>query len=84
MCPDDVTWELAEEISDKWLSSISRGGNLETNRGLHPYSQQRQCNRVAILKKGSYNVSLRVKYRKGAIVLRFSQPGAVFFPEEKS
>src|SRR5699024_1205942 len=30
-----------------------------------------------------YNISLRMKYRNVATVIRFSLPGAVFCPEEK-
>lgn len=37
----------------------------------------------AILRKGSYNISLRLKDENEATVIRLSQPGAVFFPKEK-
>ncbi|KAI2795233.1 hypothetical protein POX_a01838 [Penicillium oxalicum] len=37
----------------------------------------------AILSKGSYNISLQLKDENEASVIRLSQPGAVFFPEEK-
>lgn len=37
----------------------------------------------AILKKGSYNISLRLKDEGVASIIRLSQPGAIFFPEEK-
>ncbi|CEJ59323.1 hypothetical protein PMG11_07951 [Penicillium brasilianum] len=37
----------------------------------------------AILKKGSYNISLRLKDKNAATIICLSQPGAFFFPEEK-
>ncbi|KAJ5963323.1 Aminoglycoside phosphotransferase [Penicillium vulpinum] len=38
---------------------------------------------VDLLDRGSYNISVRLKYRNGATVIRLSQAGAVMFPEEK-
>ncbi|CAG8314665.1 unnamed protein product [Penicillium salamii] len=83
MCPDDVAWEQAEETSDNWLARFLEVDFLRPiadfvltyNRGI--------ATEFAILRKGSYNISLRLKYRNGATVIRLSQPGAVFFPEEK-
>lgn len=83
MRPDDISWEQAEETSDNWLPQVLEldilrpiaDFILEHNRG--------NATEFAILKKSSYNISLRMKYRKDATVIRFSQPGAVFFPEEK-
>lgn len=78
-----MAWEQAEETSDNWLLQfleldIKRPiGNfvLQHNRG--------NATEFGVLRTGSYNVSLRMKYEPGATVIRFSQPGAVFFPEEK-
>lgn len=83
MCPDDMAWERAEETSDKWLVQFLELDILRPiadfilnhNRGI--------AIEFAILRKGSYNISLRLKYRNGATVIRLSQPGAVLFPEEK-
>lgn len=83
MCPDDVAWEQAEETSDNWLLQFLELDILRPiadfiltyNRGI--------ATEFAILRKVSYNISLRLKYRNGATVIRLSQPGAVFFPEEK-
>ena len=83
MSPDDMAWEQAEETSDKWLVQFLEVDNLRPiadfilnhNRGI--------ATEFAILRKGSYNISLRLKYRNGATVIRLSQPGAVLFPEEK-
>ncbi|KAJ5121687.1 uncharacterized protein N7515_009648 [Penicillium bovifimosum] len=85
MCPDDVAWEQAEEISDNWLAQFLEHdvlrpiGNfiLEHNGG--------RGTDFEILRKGSYNISLRLKDERSheATVIRLSQPGAVLFPEEK-
>ncbi|KGO39904.1 Aminoglycoside phosphotransferase [Penicillium expansum] len=81
--PDDLLWEQAEDISHEWLKQflghdiwISIAGfMLAHNRGVG--------NEIDILKKGSYNISLWLKYENEATVIRLSQPGAVMFPEEK-
>ncbi|KAH8427096.1 phosphotransferase family protein [Aspergillus melleus] len=83
MSPDDLAWEQAEETADKWLEQFLdvdflrpiADFMLEHNRGI--------ATEFAILRKGSYNISLRLKYRNGATVIRLSQPGAALFPEEK-
>ena len=83
MSPDDVAWEQAEETSDNWLAQFLQYdilrpiGNfmLDHNGGIGT--------EFAILKKGSYNISLRLKDENVASIIRLSQPGAIFFPEEK-
>jgi aminoglycoside phosphotransferase (APT) family kinase protein len=83
MRPDDVAWEQAEEISDNWLAQFLKNdvlrpiGNfmLDHNGGIGT--------EFSILRKGSYNISLRLKDENEATIIRLSQPGAVFFPEEK-
>ena len=87
MHPDDISWEQAEESSDNWLLQFLdldilrpvADSILKHNRG--------NTTEFVILKKKkkvSYNISLRMKYRNGATVIRFSQPGAVFAPRRKS
>lgn len=83
MCPDDVAWEQAEEISDNWLAQFLELDILRPIADFILNHNRGNATEFAILRKGSYNISLRMKYRKGATVIRFSQPGAVFFPEEK-
>jgi hypothetical protein len=83
MCPDYVTWEQAEEISDNWLAQFLELDILRPIADFILNQNRGNATEFDILKKGSYNVSLRMKYRKGAIVIRFSQPGAVFFPERQ-
>lgn len=83
MSPDDVAWEQAEETSDNWLLQFL---GLEILRPIADFILAHNrgiATEFAILKKGSYNISLRLKYRNGAIVIRLSQPGAALFPEEK-
>lgn len=83
MHPDDVASEQAEKISDNWLAQFLKHdvlrpiGNfmLDHNGGIGT--------EFAILRKGSYNISLRLKDDNEATIIRLSQPGAVFFPEEK-
>lgn len=83
MSPDDVAWEQAEEVSDNWLAQFLNNDilspigyfMLDHNGGIGT--------EFAILKKGSYNISLRFKDKHEATIIRLSQPGAVFFPEEK-
>jgi hypothetical protein len=64
ICPDDVAWEKAEETSDNWLAQFLELDIfiINHNRG--------DATEFAILKKGSYNISLRMKYRKGGTVIR--------------
>lgn len=39
--------------------------------------------KFAVLNTGSYNITLRLQHGKRSKVIRFCQPGAIFFPEEK-
>lgn len=83
MSPDDVAWEQAEYTSDTWLAQFLQHAilrpighfMLDHNGGIGTD--------FAILKKGSYNISLRLKDEHVASIIRLSQPGAIFFPEEK-
>lgn len=83
MSPDDVAWEQAEDTSDNWLAQFLEVGFLRPIADFVLAYNRGVATEFAILRKGSYNISLRLKYRNGATVIRLSQPGAVFFPEEK-
>ncbi|KAJ5790769.1 uncharacterized protein N7518_007780 [Penicillium psychrosexuale] len=83
MCPDDMAWEQAEETSDKWLVQFLEVDTLRPIADFILNHNRGAATEFAILRKGSYNISLRLKYRNGATVIRLSQPGAVLFPEEK-
>lgn len=83
MCADDMAWECAEKISHNWLLQFLK---LDIKKPIAMFILQRyrgDGTEFAILEKGSYNISLRMKYKNYAVVIRLSQPGAVFFPEEK-
>ncbi|KAL4888596.1 hypothetical protein BDV59DRAFT_196324 [Aspergillus ambiguus] len=83
MSPDGMAWEQAEETSDNWLVQflkldiLRRIANfiLKHGRGIGT--------EFAILRKGSYGISLRLKYRNGATVIRLSQPDAILFRKRR-
>ncbi|GLB03639.1 hypothetical protein AtubIFM57258_008880 [Aspergillus tubingensis] len=80
---DDVAWEQAEEVSDNWLLQFLDHDVLVPIG--YFMLDQNGCNgnNFNILEKGSYNISLRLKNEHEATIIRLSQPGAVFFPDEK-
>lgn len=83
MCADDMAWEYAEKISHNWLLQFLK---LDIKKPIAMFILEHHRGdgtEFAILEKGSYNISLRMKYQNHAVVIRLSQPGAVFFPEEK-
>lgn len=82
--PDDVCWAQAETISDTWLLQFLEIDILRPIADFILHHNRGNATEFAILRKGSYNISLRLKYEpNGATVIRFPQPGAVLFPEEK-
>ncbi|KAJ5253051.1 hypothetical protein N7489_003461 [Penicillium chrysogenum] len=83
MCPDDMAWEQAEETADRWLVQFLEVDILRPIADFILNHNRGVATEFAILRKGSYNISLRLKYRNSATVIRLSQPGAVLFPEEK-
>ena len=84
MCPDDAVWEQTEETSDNWLYQFLEIDILRPIADFILKHNRGKGTEFAILRKGSYNISLRMKYEEeNAVVIRFSQRGAVFFPEEK-
>ncbi|KAJ5088849.1 hypothetical protein N7456_012465 [Penicillium angulare] len=83
MCPDDLAWEQAEVTSEKWLEQFLEVDNLRPIAEFILTHNRGDADEFAILRKGSYNISLRLKYPNSAAVIRLSQPGAVMFPEEK-
>ncbi|KAJ5105282.1 hypothetical protein NUU61_002629 [Penicillium alfredii] len=83
MCPDDMAWEQAEETSDNWLAQFLELDILRPIADFILSHNRGNGTEFAILGKGSYNISLRLKYRSSATVIRLSQPGATLFPEEK-
>lgn len=84
MNPDDLSWEQAEVISDNWHLQFLELDTLRPIADFILHYNRGHGTGFAFLKNGSYNITLRLKYREGAVVIRFLQPGAVFFPEEKT
>lgn len=83
MYPDDVAWEQAEEISDNWLAQFLEHDVLRPIGHFMLDHNGGVGTEFAILRKGSYNISLRLKDEHEATIIRLSQPGAVLFPKEK-
>ncbi|PYI23055.1 hypothetical protein BO99DRAFT_399416 [Aspergillus violaceofuscus CBS 115571] len=82
--PDDVCWAQAETISDTWLLQFLAIDILRPIADFILQHNRGNATEFAILRTGSYNISLRLQYEPhGATVIRFPQPGAVLFPEEK-
>ncbi|OJJ74890.1 hypothetical protein ASPBRDRAFT_73146 [Aspergillus brasiliensis CBS 101740] len=76
MCPDDVAWEQAEETSDNWLTQFLDNDILKPIGYFMLDHNGGRGTDFGILKKGSYNISLRLKDEHEATVIRLSQPGA--------
>lgn len=83
MCYDDVAWEQSEDISDNWLRQFLK---IEVKRPIAEFILKHDAGddpEFTILRKGSFNITLRMKYTYSATNIRFAQPGAILFPEEK-
>ncbi|BCR95757.1 uncharacterized protein AKAW2_20697S [Aspergillus luchuensis] len=80
---DDVAWEQAEEVSDNWLLQFLDHDVLVPIGYFMLDQNGCKGNNFNILEKGSYNISFQLKNEHEATIIRLSQPGAVFFPEEK-
>ena len=84
MCYDDVAWEQSDDISDNWLLQFL---DINVKRPIASFILQHDSGddpEFKILQKGSFNITLQMKYTYSATNIRFSQPGAVLFPEEKN
>ena len=84
MCYDDVAWEQSDDVSDNWLLQFL---DVEVLKAVAHYVLKHNSGddpEFSVLKKGFYNITLRMKYRHDtAINIRFTQPGTTPFPEEK-
>lgn len=84
MCYDDVAWEQSDDISDNWLLQFL---DVEVLKSIAHFVLKHNSGddpEFSVLKKGFYNLTLRMKYKHGtATNIRFSQPGTTLFPEEK-
>lgn len=84
MSPDDVAWEQAEETSDNWLAQFLEHDVLRPIGYFMLGINGGRGTEFAILRKGSCDISLRLKDEHVATIIRLSQPGAVFSPRRKS
>lgn len=83
MCYDDVAWEQSDDVSDNWLLQFL---DIDVKRPIAKFILNHDSGddpEFTILQKGSFNITLRMKYTYSATNIRFSQPGAILFPEEK-
>lgn len=74
MCPDDLAWEHAEETSDTWLAQFLKLDILRPITEFVLHHNRNSGTEFAMLNKGSYNISLRLKYEHDATVIRLSDP----------
>ncbi|EPS33792.1 hypothetical protein PDE_08754 [Penicillium oxalicum 114-2] len=84
MLYDDVAWEQSDDISETWLLQFL---DIDVKRPIAMFIWKHNSGDdpvFAILRKGSFNITLQMKYTHNAINIRFSQPGAILFPEEKT
>ncbi|EAU35230.1 conserved hypothetical protein [Aspergillus terreus NIH2624] len=83
MCYDDVAWEQSDDVSDNWLLQFL---HIEVKKTIAKFILEHDSGddpEFTILRKGSFNITLRMKYTYSATNIRFSQPGAILFSEEK-
>lgn len=83
MCYDDVAWEQSDDVSDNWLCQFL---DIDVKRPIAKYMLKHDSGddpEFTILRKGSFNITLQMKYTYSATNIRLSQPGAILFPEEK-
>ncbi|CAG7942047.1 unnamed protein product [Penicillium salamii] len=82
---DDASWEKSEEVSDSWVRQFLEPDILRpVGSFLVRHHNPSDPDQFSILEKGAFNISLRMKYENaGSAVIRFPQPGATMFPEEK-
>ncbi|KAL3444510.1 hypothetical protein BJX65DRAFT_310893 [Aspergillus insuetus] len=83
---DDVAWEKSEAISGDWVRqflepiTLQRVGNF-----LLRHHRPGDASVFTCLGKGAYNISFKMEYKNAnTAVIRFAQPGATMFPEEKA
>ncbi|KAJ5614777.1 hypothetical protein N7528_008431 [Penicillium herquei] len=80
---DDVAWEQSDDISDNWLLQFIKVEILREVGQFVLMNSEGNDPEFAVLKKGFYNLTLRMKYKHSATNIRLTQPGTSMFPEEK-
>jgi hypothetical protein len=83
---DDVVWEKSEAISDEWVRQFLEPDTLQpVGNILLRHHRPGDASVFTFLGKGAYNISFKMEYKNAnTTVIRFPQPGATMFPEEKS
>ncbi|GFF47805.1 hypothetical protein IFM58399_08142 [Aspergillus lentulus] len=82
---DDVAWEKSEAVADGWVRQFLEPDVLRpVGNFLLRHHRPGDADEFSFLGKGAYNVCFQMKYKHAkAAVMRFPQPGATMFPEEK-
>lgn len=83
MSYDDLAWEQSDDVSDNWLLQFL---DIDVKRPIAEFILKHDSGddpEFKILQKGSFNITLQMKFTYSATNIRFSQPGAILFPEEK-
>ncbi|GJP95617.1 phosphotransferase family protein [Aspergillus niger] len=84
MSYDDVAWEQSDDISDSWVEQFHDIGVKKAIGYFILRHDSGDKPRLSLIGKGSFNIILRMKYTHKSTDIRFSQPGAILFPEEKT
>ncbi|KAL5338014.1 kinase-like domain-containing protein [Aspergillus crustosus] len=82
---DDVAWEKSEAVADEWVRQFIQSEILHpVGNFLIRHHRPGDTVEFSFLEKGAYNISFQMKYKNAnAAIIRFPQPGATMFPEEK-
>ncbi|EAW11007.1 phosphotransferase family protein [Aspergillus clavatus NRRL 1] len=82
---DDVAWEKSEAVADGWVRQFLEPEVLQqVGRFLVRHHRPGDAVEFSFLEKGSYNIAFQMEYENAiTAVIRFPQPGATVFPEEK-
>ncbi|KAJ5880200.1 uncharacterized protein N7473_011253 [Penicillium subrubescens] len=82
---DDVAWEKSEEIIDTRVQQLLDPEVLASvGNFLVKYRRPNKPGLFDVLAKGAFNILFKITYKNtSAAVIRFPQPGAIMFPEEK-
>ena len=82
---DDVAWEKSEAVADGWVRQFFQSEILQpVGRFLVRHHRPGDAVQFSFLEKGAYNISFQMKYKNAnTAIIRFAQPGATMFPEEK-
>jgi aminoglycoside phosphotransferase (APT) family kinase protein len=82
---DDVAWEKSEAIADEWVRHFLEPEIIKSvGNFLIRHHRPGEASMFSFLEKGAYNISFQMEYKNArTAVIRFPQPGATMFPEEK-